>query len=39
VTVGHPGDTVTIGTTNVHHLGQFQGVDARVWSSITGMVP
>jgi predicted nucleic acid-binding protein len=34
LTAGHPGDSVTIATTNVAHLGRFPGIDARHWSSI-----
>jgi predicted nucleic acid-binding protein len=33
-TVGQPGDTVTIATTNVRHLGRFPGIDAQLWSTI-----
>jgi predicted nucleic acid-binding protein len=34
-TIGGPGDTVTIATNNVRHLGRFPGVDAREWATIT----
>ncbi|WP_435019008.1 type II toxin-antitoxin system VapC family toxin [Tundrisphaera sp. TA3] len=33
-TVGPPGDSVTIATTNVGHLSRFPGIDARSWESI-----
>lgn len=32
---GQPGDTVTIATTNLHHLGRFPGIDAAIWTGIT----
>jgi predicted nucleic acid-binding protein len=35
ITLGGPGDSVTIATTNVVHLSRFPGVDARIWSTIT----
>jgi hypothetical protein len=31
---GQPGDTITIGTTNVAHLNRFPGIDARIWDQI-----
>jgi predicted nucleic acid-binding protein len=34
-TAGGPGDTVTIATTNVRHLGRFPGIDAQPWATIT----
>jgi predicted nucleic acid-binding protein len=33
-TIGAPGDSVTIATTNVRHLSWFPGVDARRWETI-----
>jgi predicted nucleic acid-binding protein len=34
ILAGLPGDTVTIATTNLRHLGRFPGVNAAVWSEI-----
>jgi hypothetical protein len=34
-TIGVPGDSVTIATTNVGHLSRFPGVDARRWETIS----
>ena len=34
-TIGQPGDTVTIATTNIGHLGRFPGVDAKIWTTIS----
>jgi len=34
-TVGQPGDTVTIATTNLRHFSRFPGVSADLWSKIT----
>lgn len=34
VTVGRPGDDVTIASSNVRHLSRFPGIDVREWSSI-----
>jgi len=31
---GQPGDTVTIATTNLAHLGRFPGIDAQTWDRI-----
>jgi predicted nucleic acid-binding protein len=33
-TSGQPGDTVTLATTNLRHLGLFPGVDAQIWHQI-----
>ncbi len=33
-TIGAPGDSVTIATTNVGHLSRFPGIDARRWEMI-----
>ncbi len=30
----HPGDTVTIATTNLAHLNRFPGIDAQIWDKI-----
>jgi hypothetical protein len=35
MTAGRPGDTVTVATTNLSHLGRFPGIDARLWASIS----
>lgn len=35
LTVGRPGDIVTIATTNVGHMARFPGVDAQPWATIT----
>jgi hypothetical protein len=35
-TSGQPGDTVTIATTNLTHLGTFPGVHAQLWNLIAG---
>jgi predicted nucleic acid-binding protein len=32
---GQPGDTVTVATNNIKHLGRFPGIDAREWLTIT----
>jgi len=34
ITAAQAADTVTIATTNLHHLGRFPGVDAKVWTAI-----
>ncbi len=34
-TIGQPGDTVIIATTNVRHFARFPGIDARLWQDIT----
>jgi hypothetical protein len=34
IAVAQPGDTVTIATENLSHLGRFPGVDAQLWSAI-----
>ena len=33
-TMGQPGDSVVIATTNVKHLARFPGIDARQWDTI-----
>jgi hypothetical protein len=33
-TIGAPGDSVTIATTNVGHLARFPGIDSRRWEMI-----
>ena len=33
-TIGNPGDSVVIATTNVGHLSRFPGIDARTWEMI-----
>ncbi len=33
-TAGQPGDTLTIATTNLRHLGTFPGVSAQLWHQI-----
>jgi hypothetical protein len=33
--LGNPGDTVTIATSNLHHLARFPGIDARDWAPIS----
>jgi predicted nucleic acid-binding protein len=35
LTVGQPGDTVTMATINVRHMARFPGLDARDWPTIT----
>lgn len=34
-TIGQPGDTVIIATTNVRHFARFPGIDVRLWQTIT----
>jgi hypothetical protein len=35
LTVGQPGDIVTLATSNLNHMSRFPGLDARDWPTIT----
>jgi predicted nucleic acid-binding protein len=35
MTMGQPGDVVTVATTNLKHLSRFPGLDARLWTTVS----